>query len=80
METGGKHVTAEPTREQIEIMRHTYRTGRFNGDSAEMDGLVTAGLMFCMGKPEWSPASYYNLTPDGREWLRQHPPAEISLR
>lgn len=66
--------------EQIEIMRHTARNGRFNGDGPEMQALVAAGLMQCLGKPAWTPSPYFGLTPAGREWLRLNPPKEISRR
>jgi hypothetical protein len=58
------------TSEQMSILEHTQRNGRFCGDSPDMQALVAAGLMVSLGKASWCPDEFFGLTNQGREFLR----------
>lgn len=56
--------------EQLEILKHTNRNGRFNGDSPDMQALVAKGLMVCLGQPSWCPSPYFQIAQAGRDAIK----------
>ena len=60
--------------EQLEILKHTHRNGRFCGDSPDMQALVAKGLMVCLGQPAWCPSPYFQITGAGREAVKSASP------
>jgi hypothetical protein len=56
--------------EQLAILIHTNRNGRFCGDSADMRVLVAKGLMTSLGKVKWCPDEYFQITQAGREAIK----------
>lgn len=65
-----RHVedTSDLEEEHVEIIKHTFLRaagGRYCGGSREMEKLVTAGLMVCVGKASFCPDEYYQLTRAG---------------
>ena len=60
--------------EQLEILKHTNRNGRFCGDSRDMQALVAKGLMRSLGKAAWCPDEYFQITGAGREAIKASSP------
>lgn len=61
--------------EQIEIMKHTAQQaagGLYCGDSPDMQELVEAGLMECVGRKSFVPDLYFRLTGKGRAELSEN--------
>lgn len=63
------------TREEFSILDHTLHrasSGRYCGDSPEMQSLVKAGLMRSLGKASWCPDEFFAITEEGREAYKSH--------
>ena len=65
-----KAATAVVAGEQLEILKHTNRNGRFCGDSPDMRALVAKGLMRSLGKAAWCPDEFFQITGEGREAIK----------
>ena len=59
------------TEEQIEILKHTSKNGRYCGGGKDMDALVAAGLMRYLGTPAWCPDPFYEITGAGKDAIRR---------
>lgn len=57
--------------EQLEILKHTHRNGRFCGDSPDMQILVQFGFMRSLGRVSFVPEEYFGITESGREVMKR---------
>lgn len=61
---------------QLAILRHTVNRapgGMYCGGGPDMDRLVKAGLMRCVGFKSFVPDPYFVITEDGRAVLKANP-------
>ena len=59
---------------QKQILRHTLNTAAnslYCGDSEDMQGLVTAGLMVYVGTQPFCPDKYFGITSAGKKALAE---------
>ncbi|MHA1757234.1 MAG: hypothetical protein ACTSVV_10725 [Promethearchaeota archaeon] len=53
-------------KEQIAILEHTLKNGRYCGDSEDMNELCKKGLMKYIGRLTMIPDGYYRITREGK--------------
>lgn len=56
--------------EQIAILEHTLKNGRYCGNSKDMEELCKKGLMQYVGRTNICPDEYYQITREGKNAIR----------
>ena len=59
------------TGEQVEILKHTLKNGRYCGGGKDTEALTAAGLMHYLGTPAWCPDPFYAITEAGKAAIRR---------
>lgn len=68
------------TLEEMSILRHTQKNGRFNGGGEQIASLVERGYLKCIGRPSWVPEDYFVLTEKGRDMVKAfQDPRKLSI-
>lgn len=58
------------TGEQLEILKHTAKNGRYCGGGKDTESLAEAGLLHYLGTPAWCPDPFYAITEKGKAAIR----------